>query len=494
MSDSYSTPTPPPAAPPAGAPVLERFGGQMERLGEDQRAAFEKSQAALAPKYSALSATLAQPRPAPPQQQPLAPAPKPEEFQQDAMAFASAMAVLGAVAGRFTRTPGEASLKAFAGAVNGWQEGNRELYDSKVKEWEANTKKTVENNRQVLEKYKQTLDNRKSNIDEQMSQIQLIAAQYHDRMMYDAAAAKNYTLVADIYQKNFEYTQKTADSAAKLKAKYDEDQKKLESTANYWMSPEGVNKRATLTPEQNAAIDKMVQHRDVRNVAMETFLDEGIAAGTPKTAAEIQAFQAKSRPPRSAQAMAIAKYMEEHPNATAADLQKFQATQAGLNAEERTGATTAANLEIIMRNAHAAIPMAVQASQKVPRGTWVPINKLVQTADSNISDPALKEFKIANLQLAELWARAMNPKGVMRESDRELALQMLSTADSPQTYERVAKQLENFLQRERKAVQEFREHKEPEQHFNPSAPSPTAGGNAPHSNLSDDELKKKLGL
>lgn len=494
MSDAYSTPTPPPAAlPPGGSPVLERFGGQMEQVGADHRATFEQSQAALAPKYSALSQTLAQPRPAPPQQQQVAPAPKPEEFQKDAMAFASAMAVLGAVAGRFTRTSGEASLNAFAGAVNGWQAGNRELYDTKVKEWEANTKKTIENNRQVLDAYKQTLDNRKANIDEQMSQIQLIAAQYHDKMMFDAAAAKNYTLVADIYQKNFEYTKKTEESAAKLKAKYDEDQKKLQATANYWMSPEGVTKRVRLSPEQNAAIDKMIQHKDPKNVALERFLEENPDA----TAQQIQQFQQQARPPRSAQAMSLAAYIEEGrregKERTSDDIQKFQAKQAGLNAEERTGATTAANLDIIMRNAHAAIPMAVQASQKVPRGTWVPINKLMQTADSNISDPALKEFKIANLQLAELWARAMNPKGVMRESDRELALQMLSTADSPQTYERVAKQLENFLQRERKAVQEFREHKEPEQHFNPSAPSPTAGG-APHSDLSDDDLKKKLGL
>lgn len=475
MSDTYSTP--PAAAPPSnGSPVLERYGKQMETLGAEEKAAFEKSQAALAPKYSALSQTLAQPRPAPPEQQKVGPAPKPEDFQKDAMAFASAMAVLGAVAGRFTRTPGEAALNAFAGAVNGWQSGNLEQYQSKVKEWEANTKATVENNRQVLDKYKQALDDRKANIDEQMSQIQLIAAQYHDKMMYDAAASKNYTLVADIYQKNFEYTQKTADSAAKLKAKYDEDQKKMDSTASYWLSPDGVARRGTLSPEQNQAIDKMIglsasKGMTPQKAAMEKFLEQNPDA----TAQEIQQFQQAFRPPRSAQAMSVEKFRQENPNASAEDVQNFIARQAGKNAEERTGATTAANLDIIMRNAHAAIPMAVEASQRVPRGTWVPVNRLLQTADSSISDPALKEFKIANLQLAELWARAMNPKGVMRESDRALALEMLSTADSPQTYQRVAKQLENFLERERKSVQEFREHKEPGEPFKPSAPSPTSG-------------------
>lgn len=139
--------------------------------------------------------------------------------------------------------------------------------------------------------------------------------------------------------------------------------------------------------------------------------------------------------------------------------QEFQAHSAGLAAAERTGGSTAANLDIIMRNAHAAIPQALEKADKVSRGTWVPVNQLLQWADSGLSNPELKEFKIANLQLAELWARAMNPRGVMRESDRELALSMLSTADTLETYKRVVASLKQFLEREQKSVSDFREGK-----------------------------------
>ena len=63
---------------------------------------------------------------------------------------------------------------------------------------------------------------------------------------------------------------------------------------------------------------------------------------------------------------------------------------------------------------------------------------------------------MANLQLAEHWARAMNPTGVMRESDRDLALGFLSTADSPQTYARAVAQLKKQIEREKGAVSGFR--------------------------------------
>ena len=59
---------------------------------------------------------------------------------------------------------------------------------------------------------------------------------------------------------------------------------------------------------------------------------------------------------------------------------------------------------------------------------------------------------MSNLQLAELWARAMNPTGVMRASDREIALANLSTATSPQTYRVVVDQVLQAVNREKGAV------------------------------------------
>jgi len=492
MTDTYqpteapAPPAPPPPqqdAPAQSSPFDAALTGLERSIANEQRIQQQK-ESALAPKYAALQSSLSAPIPQPPQPQRMPEAPKPPGPEQALFGFATAMLLLGALSSKYTRMSSGAALSSFNGALQGWQAGNLQAYEEKSKEWEANTKATIQNNKQETDQYKQIMENRKLNIDQQMDQIKMTAAQYQDKMMFEAANAKNYTLVAQIWEKKNEAGAKLQLQSQKLLDDREKQKQKNEQTAQYWLSPEGQQRLAlpegqpgALTEQQKAGVGQLIQvygskgqgTQTPEKIALQRFLEEHPNA----TAEEIQKFRNQGKQPRSAQGMSLARYLEENPNATSEDIQKFTARQAGLSAEERTGGTTAANLDIIMRNAHAAIPMAIEASKKVPRGTWVPINELVQKAETQVSNPELKEFRLANLQLAELWARAMNPRGVMRESDRELALGMLSTADSPQTYERVVHQLENFLQRERRAVQEFRQHIEPGQPFKPTAESPT---------------------
>lgn len=136
--------------------------------------------------------------------------------------------------------------------------------------------------------------------------------------------------------------------------------------------------------------------------------------------------------------------------------QEFAARGTGMSAEARTAGTREANLGIILKATDAAIPAALEASAKVARTNWLPLNQIIQKGQVIASNPELREFGMANLQLAEHWARAMNPTGVMRESDRDLALGFLSTADSPETYKRVVAQLKKQIEREKAAVSGFR--------------------------------------
>jgi hypothetical protein len=144
------------------------------------------------------------------------------------------------------------------------------------------------------------------------------------------------------------------------------------------------------------------------------------------------------------------------PDAAAAHLgkkvQEFKASSMGQGAEARTAGVREANLNLILRAADAAIPAALDASEKVARTGWVPVNKVIQNGEVIASSPELKRFGMANLQLAEHWARAMNPTGVMRESDRDKALSFLSTADSKDTYRQAVDQLRTQITRERDAV------------------------------------------
>lgn len=133
-------------------------------------------------------------------------------------------------------------------------------------------------------------------------------------------------------------------------------------------------------------------------------------------------------------------------------VQEFKAHGMRLNAAARTGGTREENLDLILRATEAAIPAAIEASKNVYRTGWVPLNQIIQGGQIIANNPELREWGMANLQLAEHWARAMNPTGVMRESDRDLALKFLATTDSPQTYERAVKQLQKQIQREKDAV------------------------------------------
>lgn len=132
--------------------------------------------------------------------------------------------------------------------------------------------------------------------------------------------------------------------------------------------------------------------------------------------------------------------------------QDYKATGVGKSAAERVRANREENLKLILRATEAAIPAALEASKALPRSDFVPLNKLIQNGQIMTSNPKLVQFGMANLQLAEHWARAMNPTGVMRESDRDKALSFLSTAYGNNTYESAVRQLETQIKREKTAV------------------------------------------
>jgi hypothetical protein len=159
-------------------------------------------------------------------------------------------------------------------------------------------------------------------------------------------------------------------------------------------------------------------------------------------------------------------------------LQAFKATQTYKTTEARTAAGREANLNLILNATEAAIPAALEASDAVGRTGWVPVNKLIQHGEVIASNPELKRFGMANLQLAEHWARAMNPLGVMRESDRDKALEYLNTADSPATYRAAVDQLHKQILRERDAVRLGSSQASPNAAPGATAPAaaPPAGG------------------
>lgn len=140
------------------------------------------------------------------------------------------------------------------------------------------------------------------------------------------------------------------------------------------------------------------------------------------------------------------------PDEISSNKMDYKAATAGATAGARTKAVRETNLDLILRAADAAIPAAKQANAELPRTDWVPLNRLIQKGQAMTSDPRLLKFGMSNLQLAEHWARAMNPTGVMRESDRDKALHFLDTAYGNNTYDAGVDQLRTQIEREKNAV------------------------------------------
>lgn len=412
------------------------------------------------------------PMPQMPQQQKLGPAPDAQEYQKGALEFASAMAVLGAVASKFTRHTGTSALNAFAGALNGWKQGNLQAYEDAAKKWEQDTKATLENNRQIMEQYKLALENRKMNIDEQMSQIQLTAAQYHDKMMYDAAAAKNYTLVAQIYEKNVQYTQKATDAAAKLQERRDEQRQKNEQSATYWLSPEGQTRFQQLTPTQQAGVKQLIELYGQK------------ATGKSAIAQNRQQY--------------INEYKAAHDGAepTSEMITQWEAERAGVKAEASAVGRRAGGLAVAVQEAHDTVPNVLAAAQKSAGKGLATWNAVENKWKVEKGDPDFAYYVQQLNSLINVYGRVISGGGKGTVSDLEHAREMLNPNMPLSAVEGSLRGFSREIDIAEKAPEKVRARMRGSAATPAETPPDTSGGATATdpSKMSDDDLKKKLGL
>ena len=181
--------------PPAQAGAPSPLANQSA-LGPDQQVTVDMWLAknkAEEPKRQEILKLLNEPATAKPYLEKVKEEPNPQDYQKYASEFAGAMAVLGAVAGRWTRNAGNASLNAFAGALKGWQQGNLQAYTDATKQWEQATKKTIENNKAELERYHEIINDKNANIDQMMAALHLAGTEAQNSVIVGFAKQGNYT-------------------------------------------------------------------------------------------------------------------------------------------------------------------------------------------------------------------------------------------------------------------------------------------------------------
>ena len=203
---------------------------KLDALQQDEKTQFDASEKAAQPLRDREMKELMTPVQARAHLEKLKDAPKPEDYQKGSMEFASSMALVGAVFGRFSRAGGTGALNAFTGALKGWHDGNMEAYANKQKEWEENTKKTLANNQMEIEKYREIIENKKLNIDQMSAAITIAAAPYQNKLMFDYGQEKNINGVLNLYDKMVGIQEKAESSFQKLMGFNENDKAALKST------------------------------------------------------------------------------------------------------------------------------------------------------------------------------------------------------------------------------------------------------------------------
>lgn len=186
-------------------------------------------------------------------------------------------------------------------------------------------------------------------------------------------------------------------------------------------------KQATASGDQakiQAANDKVKRaHQDA--VEMNAAYGKGGTAGNP----------------RSLPAAFAQKYLQEHPDATAEDLENAASEYREKQSASGTLGTRSTQIDLAATEAGNFAEQALAASKEVPRTNWRAANSAIQAGQTQASDPKLQKLLVATDALVNARARAISPSGQPHLSDQIEGRRLLSTAQSAETYEAAVQQM-----------------------------------------------------
>jgi hypothetical protein len=422
----------------------ERLGNQAEQqIGQNADTARRK-QEALKPLREQEMAQASQPLPQPPQSQPLPPVPSNQMSDAD-NAWLNAAMFLGSLAGGLTRNHVTNALAGMTGAVEGYTQGRKDLFQQQMDIWKAANDRALKENDRSQKAYETVLKNRQLSMDQKMMQVQITAQQFDDEAMAGAAAQKDTIAVAQLADQRARYATEMKGASTAL------DEQRIGMAKQ-----EAAGMTDVMQKIANAEMPMpSVNGRSPYNNALNQALIQGAL---------------RINPSLTASDYAVKKNEAMIPS---------RAAGAGATAAARTAGVAGTNIELVMRSAGPVIEMAGNASQDVPRTVFPRINEIMNTAANEIGDPKIKTFRLANEELAELWARTLNPRSsIVTVSGMQNARERITTADSPEAYAAMLAQLKQFIEREYTAVQD-QKHGVPLAPINvPGAGSSTLGGAA----------------
>jgi hypothetical protein len=138
---------------------------------------------------------------------------------------------------------------------------------------------------------------------------------------------------------------------------------------------------------------------------------------------------------------ALYRYGNEH-GKTPAELANMNNQYQGALSEQRTLGTTAAKIGSANAGLDIVLDQANEAYDKLGRGNFVPFNKLQQMATTNaFSTPEQADAYAADVGAVNMWAKAINPSGVLTVENARRGTEMLNNASSPEAHKAVLERM-----------------------------------------------------
>lgn len=347
--------------------------------------------------------------------------------------FGSKAMLFAAIGSMFTRTPLTTSLNAMASGMKAINEGNAIQYKRSYDEWQKNSEYAFKTYDAQSKAYDKMLELAKTDFTSAMQGIQQIAKMTDDKAMMRAQELQGIEGVERLHIERDRLSLDTQQAQAKMipakifntALKQFKDQNHREPTAQemgkMWLETQQMTNGSSLTPE---ALDSMVD----RFIAGDKTAAQGFGYGT---AGQLNRSMFQNR---------LAEKMSEQ-GKSPRDIMIAQAEFAGLMSKERALGTQEARVGTAVNELEMVIPLAKQASDAVARSKLVPWNKVQYAIKHGTSDPKLSRLVAATQTTINVYARATNPLGVARVSDKDHARDMLSEVDGPEAFDAVLDQM-----------------------------------------------------
>jgi hypothetical protein len=364
------------------------------------------------------------------------------DFSASSMAYMQVAALMGALAGGFSRKGTTTALTAFSGMMKGLHEGNVESFNQMHQEWKEAEQNVNDVNQAKLDEYNAVWKDQQTNIAQKMEMMKLVATKYDDQITYNTAKMHDFTKLAEFQQTERDHHEDRVEKSKVVELQTEKLKKQIEQM-------NGVNEDALIK------------------------LADRVIDGDPSALAQMGRSTGSMT---NAQNM-IAKRLNER-GLTVQDLEANKKRWGGDVSQSKLAGSMEQRVLAATGEVQRAIPIALEASNNMPRGKAVPLNILRQKEQQYMSDPKWNAFLVANQTLAKAYGRAMNPQGIPRVSEAMESEKrgFLDMAQSPEAYKTQLQMLWREVQNSMEAVRETRTPNNAPVGAFPDVPSKQGGG------------------